>query len=63
MDCHPVTIVVAYQPQLHSTSVRLCGVYVCVCVCVCVHDTSEYDGNTSDESDIGHCPMPVKVME
>ena len=50
---------------------RVC---VCVCVCVCVHDNSENNGsihfklkqivlyeNSSDECDIGHCPIKVKV--
>ena len=45
-----------------------------VCVCVCVHDNSKNNGsidlklehivvhvNSSDEFDIGHCPIKVKV--
>ena len=53
-------------------SVCLC---VCVCVSVCVHDNSKNNGsihlklehivvyeNSSDEFDIGHCPIKVKVM-
>ena len=50
---------------------------VCVCVCpsVCVHDNSKNNGsidlklehivvyeNSSDEFDIGHCLIKVKVM-
>ena len=48
-------------------------VSVCVCSCVCVHDHSKngtihwkleqivvYE-NSSDEFDIGHCPIKVKV--
>ena len=47
---------------------------VCVCVSVCVHDNSKNNGsidvklehtvvyeNSSDEFDIGHCPIKVKV--
>ena len=47
---------------------------VCVCVCVCAHDNSKNNGsihlklehivvheNSSDEFDIGHCPIKVKV--
>ena len=52
------------------------SVCVClsVCVCVCVHDNSKNNGsidlklehivvyeNSSDEFDIGHCPIKVKV--
>ena len=51
-------------------------VYGCVCVClsVCVHDNSKNNGsihlklehivvyeNSSDDFDIGHCPIKVKV--
>ena len=49
-------------------------VCVCVCVSVCVHDNSKNNGsidvklehtvvyeNSSDEFDIGHCPIKVKV--
>ena len=45
-----------------------------VCLCVCVHDNSKNNGsihlklehivvyeNGSDEFDIGHCPMKVKI--
>ena len=47
---------------------------VCLCVCVCVHDNSKNNGsihlklehivvyeNSSDEFDIGHCPIKLKV--
>ena len=47
---------------------------VCVCVCDCVHNNSKNNGsillklehiivyeNSSDEFDIGHCPIKVKV--
>ena len=49
-------------------------VCVCLCVCVCVLDNSKNNGsidlklehivvyeNGSDEFDIGHCPIKVKV--
>ena len=49
-------------------------VCVCVCVSICVHDNSKNNGsvdlklehivvyeNSSDEFDIGHCPIKVKV--
>ena len=56
-------------------SVCVCAfLCVCVCVCVCVHDNSKNNGsihfklehivvykNSSDEFDIGHCPIKVKV--
>ena len=51
------------------------SVCLSVCVCVCVHDNSKNNGsihlkleyivvyeNSSDEFDIGHCPIKVKVM-
>ena len=51
------------------------GVCVSVCLSVCVHDNSKNNGsidvklehtvvyeNSSDEFDIGHCPIKVKVM-
>ena len=47
---------------------------VCVCVCVCVRDNSKNNGsidlkfehivvheNSSEDFDIGHCPIKVKV--
>ena len=50
------------------------SVCVSVCVCVCVHDNSKNNGtihlklehivvyeNSSDEFDIGHCLIKVKV--
>ena len=49
-------------------------VFLCVSVSVCVHDNSTNNGsshlklehivvyeNSSDEFDIGHCPIKVKV--
>ena len=49
------------------------SVCVSVCVCVCVHDNSKNNGsihfklehivvyeNSSDEFDIGHCPIKVR---
>ena len=55
-----------------SVCVSVC---LCVCVSVCVHDNSKNNGsihlkvehivvyeNSSDEFDIGHCPIKVKVM-
>ena len=66
-----LVIVAVCQPQLWSTHVRLC---VCVCLCVCVHDNSQSNGsiylnfehivvygNSSDEFDIRHCAIKVKV--
>ena len=51
------------------------SVRLSVCLCVCVHDNSKNNGsidlklehvvvyeNSSDEFDIGHCPIKVKVM-
>ena len=51
------------------------SVCLSVCLCVCVHDNSKNNGsidmklehtvvyeNSSDEFDIGHCPIKVKVM-
>ena len=57
-----------------SVCVCVC-VCVSVCLCVCVHDNSNNNGsidlkhivhivvyeNSSDEFDIGHCPIKVKV--
>ena len=58
-----------------SVCVSVC-VCVCVCVFVCVHDNSKNNGsidlklehivvyeNSSDEFDIGHCPIKVKVTD
>ena len=52
----------------------LVSVCLTVCVCVCVHDNSKNNGsidlklehivvyeNSSDELDIGHCLIKVKV--
>ena len=70
-------IVAVFQPQLQSTHRCLCVcVSVClrVCLSVCVHDNSKNNGsihlklehivvygNSSDQFDIGHCPIKVKV--
>ena len=48
---------------------------MCVCLCVCVHDNSKNNGaihlklehivvheKSSDEFDLAHCPIKVKVM-
>ena len=61
------------MPVCLSVCVSVC-VPVCVCVCVCVHDNSKNNGsihlklehfvvyeNSSDEFDIGHCPIKGKV--
>ena len=72
-----IIIVAVYQPQLWSTHRCLCvclSVLVSVCLSVCVHDNSKNNGsidvklehtvvyeNSSDEFDIGHCPIKVKV--
>ena len=50
------------------------SIYVSFRLCVCVHDNSKNNGsinlklehvvvleNSSDEFDIGHCPIKVKV--
>ena len=50
------------------------SVSVSVCLCVCVQDNSKNNGsihmklehlvvyeNSSDEFDIGHCPIKIKV--
>ena len=57
-----------FAPQVWSTH------RVSVCLSVCVHDNSKNNGsidvklehtvvyeNSSDEFDIGHCPIKVKV--
>ena len=58
-----------------SVCLSVCvSVFLSVCVCVCVHDNSKNNGsihlklehivvyeNSSDEFDIGHCPIKVKV--
>ena len=62
-----------HKKTVFYTHVRLC-VCVCVCLSVCVHDNSKNNGsihlklghivvyeNSSDEFDIGHCPIKVKV--
>ena len=58
-----------------SVCVCVCpSVCLSVCVCACVHNNSKNNGsvdlklehilvyeNSSDEFDIGHCPIKVKV--
>ena len=58
-----------------SVCVSAClSVCLCVCVSVCVHDNSKNNGsihmklehlvvyeNSSDEFDIGHCPIKIMV--
>ena len=59
------------QFSFYSCGFRLC-VCLCVCLSVCVHDNSKNNGsihlklehivvyeNSSDEFDIGHCPIKV----
>ena len=73
-SCGLSTATIEYSCHL---SVCLC-VLVCVSVCVpvCVNDNSKNNGsihlklehivvceNSSDEFDIGHCPIKVKVTE
>ena len=66
-------IVAVYQPQLRNYRV-LISVCVSVCLSVCVHDNSKNNGsidlklehvvvyeNSSDEFNIGYCPIKVKV--
>ena len=61
------------QYSCPSVCLSLC-VCVCLCVSVCVHDNSKNNGsihlkleqivvyeNISDEFDIGHCPIKVKI--
>ena len=73
-SCGLLTATIEYS----SLSVCLCvcvSVCLCVCLSVCVHDNSKNNGsinvklehtvvyeNSSDEFDIGHCPIKVKVM-
>ena len=59
-----------------SVCLSVClSVRLSVCVCVCVHDNSKNNGsihlklehivvyeNSSEEFDIGHCPIKVKVI-
>ena len=65
-----------YSCGLSTATIEYSCVSVCVSVCVCVHDNSKNNGsihlklehivvyeNSSDECDISHCPIKVKVME
>ena len=69
-SCGSSTATIEYS----SLSVCL-SVCLAVCLSVCVHDNSKNNGsidvklentvvyeNSSDEFDIGHCPIKVKVM-
>ena len=66
-----------YSCGLSTATIEYSCLSVCLCVCltVCVHDNSKNNGsihlklehivvyeNSSEESDIGHCPIKVKVM-
>ena len=70
-SCGLSTATIEYSSPSVCLSVCLS---VCVCVSVCVHDNSKNNGsinlklehivvyeNSSDEFDIGHCPIKVKV--
>ena len=65
-----------YSCGLSTATIEYSSLSVCVSVClsVCVHDNSKNNGsidvklehtvvyeNSSDEFDIGHCPIKVKV--
>ena len=65
-----------YSCGLSTATIEYSCLSVCLCVClsVCVHDNSKNNGsidlklehivvyeNSSDEFDIGHCPIKVKV--
>ena len=65
-----------YSCGLSTATIEYSSLSVClsVCVSVCVHDNSKNNGsidvklehtvvyeNSSDEFDIGHCPIKVKV--
>ena len=66
-----------YSCGLSTATIGYSSPSVCLSVClsVCVHDNSKNNGsidlklehivvyeNSSDEFDIGHCPIKVKVM-
>ena len=65
-----------YSCGLSTATIEYSSLSVCLCVCLsaCVHDNSKDNGsidvklehtvvyeNSSDEFDIGHCPIKVKV--
>ena len=63
-----------YRCALSSTTIEYSCPSVCLSVCVCVHDNSKNNStghlklehivvyeNSSDEFDIGHFPIQVKV--
>ena len=68
---------ICYSCGLSTATIEYSSPPVCLCVCVsvCVHDNSKNNGsidlklehivvyeNSSDEFDIGHCPIKIKVM-
>ena len=70
-SCGLSTAAIEYSCPSVCLSVCVC---VCVCLSVCVHDNSKSNGsihlklehivvyeNSSDEFDIGHCLIKVKV--
>ena len=72
-SCGLSTATIEYSCPSVCLSVCVC-VCVGVCLSVCVHDNSKNNGsidlklehivvyeNSSDEFDIGHCPIKVKV--
>ena len=67
-------MVAIWRMQNNETATMIFSKKTCVSVSVCVHDTSKNNGsghlklehivgyeNSSDEFDIGHCPIKVKV--
>ena len=78
VTCVPPFIIVPDSVGGYSLFVSFVCLFVCLSVClsVCVHDNSKNNGsidvklehivvyeNSSDEFDIGHCPIKVKVTE
>ena len=72
-SCGLSTATIEYSSLSVCLSVCLC-VCLSVCLSVCVHDNSKNNGsidvklehtvvyeNSSDEFNIGHCPIKVKV--
>ena len=71
-----VICVANYSCGLSTATIEYSSLSVCLSVClsICVHDNSKNNGsidlklehivvheNSSDEFDIGHCPIKVKV--
>ena len=65
---------IKFSIYVHHTLMNTMSVCLSVCLSVCVHDNSKNNGsidvklehtvvyeNSSDEFDIGHCPIKVKV--